>query len=86
MALAPTSIALEHPVVFDGVRYLHLTVHPAKPKHLRGLVAGSHPLNLGVSITARMCRVPEAVIYLLNESDAERVGRAADARLGKIVR
>ncbi|QFU16572.1 phage tail assembly protein [Microvirga thermotolerans] len=90
--MAPLSkrirVALEHSVTVGGHRYTELRVRPAKPKDLAGLKVGDSVeanLERGVILVARMCGVPEAVIYALDPADAGRVGEAADARLSKVL-
>lgn len=81
-------VPLAHPVDYAGHRYTDLRVRRAKPKDLAGLRAGislEAKFECGVSIAARLCGVPEAVIYALDPSDAERVGRTVDELISKVV-
>jgi len=81
-------IALEHPVEYAGHRYTEFRVRPAKPKDLAGLRWGNDVearLERGVALAARLCGVPEAVIYALDPEDAERVGRTVDGLISKVV-
>jgi hypothetical protein len=57
----------------------------AKPRDLGYLDPTDSLLALGVTLTARLCGVPEAVVYALDLEDAERVGNQADALISRIV-
>lgn len=69
-----TRVTLEHPVEVGGMRYTELRARPAKPKDLAALRRRNDveaKLERGVALTARLCGVPEAVIYALDPSDAD---------------
>jgi hypothetical protein len=81
-------VTLEHPVEVGGVRYTELRARKAKPKDLAALRWGDDVearLERGVALAARLCGVPEAVIYALNPSDAGRLGNAVDGLIARVV-
>ncbi|WP_425374052.1 phage tail assembly protein [Microvirga calopogonii] len=76
------------PVVIDGAHYTEFWVRPAEPEDLAGLRWGDSleaRLERGMTLVARMCDVPEAVLYALDPSDAGRLGTAVEGLISGVV-
>ncbi len=84
-AIRPRTIRLRRPVTVDGRTYSELTVRsPEQHERLAAYFRGGEPGEVGRDFTALMCGVERAVIDLLTPGDAERVGRAVNARIARV--
>jgi Phage tail assembly chaperone proteins, E, or 41 or 14 len=80
-------VTLRHPITFDGTIHRALSLRAPEPDDLAavrrpGDTALVSCLESGIALAARMAGVPEAVIYALDDHDAELVGETVKTLLG----
>ncbi|EIZ85443.1 hypothetical protein WYO_1809 [Methylobacterium sp. GXF4] len=78
------TIPLAAPVVVDGVRHDALHLRDLKRRDV-GAVRGGFDGEVGIALAARLAAVPTAVIYALDEADAERVGFVVSRLLDRVL-
>jgi hypothetical protein len=78
------TIPLAAPVVIDGVRHDALYLRDLKRRDV-GAVRGGFDGEVGIGLAARLAGVPAAVIYALDEADAERVGNVVSRLLDQVL-
>lgn len=79
-----TALALSHPVTVGGVRHDALNFRKPNGRDLRA-VRGGFSGETGIKIAARLAGVSDAVIYALDEADAERVGATVHTLLDQVL-
>jgi hypothetical protein len=72
-------VPLAYPIEVDGVTYQELRMRPAKRRDAYRLRDHrGDDRAIGMALVARMCGVPEAVIYALHLEDYVQVAGCAD--------